>query len=123
MLSNINSLFHRIGSRVMNAPNIEYGPNPSRDEVDALEGPVVLNFGTNWCGHCQGAAPAITAALRDFPSVQHIGIEDGPGRKLGRSLTIKLWPTLIFMKDGQEQTRLIRPTETNEIRDALRSIT
>ena len=106
----------------MNAPNIEYGPNPTREEIDALAGPVVLNFGTNWCGHCQGAASAIAAALQNFPSVQHIGIEDGPGRKLGRSFTIKLWPTLIFLKDGQEQTRLVRPDDANEIRTALESI-
>jgi thioredoxin 1 len=107
----------------MNAAKIEYGPNPTREEIDSLAGPVVLNFGTNWCGHCQGAASAIAAALQDFPSVQHIGVEDGPGRKLGRSFTIKLWPTLIFIKDGQEVTRLVRPDDADEIRTALKSIT
>ena len=107
----------------MSAINLEYGPNPTREEIDALATPVLLNFGTNWCGHCQAAAQAIAEALKDFPNVQHIAIEDGPGCKLGRSFTIKLWPTLIFMKNGQEQTRLIRPTESNEIRTALQSIT
>ena len=28
---------------------------PSREEVDALKGPALLEFGTDWCGHCQAA--------------------------------------------------------------------
>ncbi|MEX0611685.1 MAG: thioredoxin family protein, partial [Pirellulales bacterium] len=65
-------------------------PGPTREEIDAFEGPLLLDFGTNWCGHCQAAAPAIEEALAEFPSVQHIKVEDGPGRPLGRSFRVKL---------------------------------
>src|ERR1700761_470027 len=99
-----------------------YRDGISQEEVDAVNGPVLLNFGTNWCGHCQGAAPAIAAALKDFPEVKHVAVEDGKGRKLGRSYTVKLWPTLVFIKDGQEQSRLVRPTDADEIRAALQTI-
>lgn len=95
---------------------------PTRAEVDALKGPVLVEFGVPWCPHCQAAQPRIAAALSGHPGVQHIKIEDGKGRRLGRSFQVKLWPTLVFMKDGHEIDRLTRPTEVSEIREALREI-
>lgn len=91
----------------------------SREEVDALPGPVVLEFGANWCGHCQGAQPAIAAALASHLALHHIKVEDGPGRRLGRSYRVKLWPTLVFLRDGQEIERLVRPNGEAEILAAL----
>ncbi|MCX7250193.1 MAG: thioredoxin family protein [Burkholderiales bacterium] len=92
-----------------------YSPQaPDRAEVDALPGLTLLQFGTDWCGHCQAAAPAVAAALQADPAVsalRHLLVEDGPGRPLGRSFRVKLWPTLILLRDGQEVDRLVRPTE------------
>jgi thioredoxin 1 len=92
---------------------------PKREEVDAMAGATVLEFGTPWCGYCRGAQPLIGSALGDRESVRHIKIEDGSGRPLGRSFRVKLWPTLVFLKDGQEVARVVRPTGVDEIRDAL----
>lgn len=92
---------------------------PSRQEIDALAGLALLEFGANWCGHCQGAQPAIAAAMASHPDLRHIKVEDGPGRRLGRSYRVKLWPTLIFLRDGQEIERLVRPTDAAEIAAAL----
>lgn len=92
---------------------------PQRTEVDALPGLLLLEFGANWCGHCQAAQPAIQSALAAQPALAHKKIEDGPGRKLGRSYRVKLWPTLIFLKDGQEIERLVRPTDAADISAAL----
>jgi thioredoxin 1 len=95
---------------------------PSRAEIDALKGPVLVEFGVPWCPHCQAAQPRIAAALAKHPSVQHIKIEDGKGRRLGRSFQVKLWPTLVFMRDGHEIDRLTRPTEVSDIGESLREI-
>jgi len=97
-------------------------PGPQREDIDASQGPVLLEFGTGWCGHCQAAAPAIEEALAQFSTVEHIKVEDGPGRRLGRSFRVKLWPTAIFLRDGVEVTRLVRPEGADEIRDALNQI-
>jgi len=95
---------------------------PSRAQIDALAGPVMLEFGTAWCGHCRAAQPHIALALADHPNVRHIRIIDGNGRPLGRSFGVKLWPTLIFLSDGNEIARVVRPREDTAIRRALARI-
>jgi thioredoxin 1 len=82
---------------------------PSRAEVDAFAGAAIVEFGTDWCGYCQGAQPLIGEAFAAHPGTRHLKIEDGPGRPLGRSFKVKLWPTLIFLKDGVEVARVVRP--------------
>jgi len=90
-------------------------PEPSRDEVDAMRGPVLLEFGINECPHCQAAQPFIADALKRHPEVKHLRIEDGRGRRLGRTFAVKLWPALIFMKAGQEVARVLRATSQAEV--------
>jgi thioredoxin 1 len=88
---------------------------PTRAEVDALGGATVIEFGANWCGICAGAQPAITASFSAHPAVRHLKIEDGPGRPLGRSFGVKLWPTLVFLRDGVEVARVVRPADAKQI--------
>jgi thioredoxin len=97
-------------------------PEPSREDVDTWTGATVLEFGTGWCGHCQAAQPAIAAALDDFPDVRHVKVLDGPGKPLGRSFRVKLWPTLVFLKDGREVARAVRPTVADEVRGGLEAL-
>lgn len=92
---------------------------PSREEIDALQEPVVIEFGTPWCGYCRRAQPLIEAALAEHPEIRHIKIEDGRGRRLGRTFGVKLWPTLVFLSRGRELARVVRPVDASEIREAL----
>jgi thioredoxin 1 len=95
---------------------------PARAEVDALAGATVLEFGTNWCGWCRSAQPLIAAAFAAHPDLRHIKVEDGPGRPLGRSFRVRLWPTLVFLKDGQEVARVVRPASLAEVREGMAKI-
>lgn len=95
---------------------------PTRAEVDALPGATVIDFGTNWCGFCAAAQPHIAQGLSAHPGLRHIKVEDGPGRPLGRSFRVKLWPTLIFMKDGTEVARVVRPDSPQVVSDAADQI-
>lgn len=95
---------------------------PTREEVDALRGKTILEFGTDWCGYCRGAQPIIAGSLGRLAEVHHMKIEDGPGRPLGRSFRIKLWPTLVFMRDGVEVARVVRPTQASAIDEAIAAL-
>lgn len=95
---------------------------PTRTEVDSMTEPAVLEFGTPWCGYCRAAQPLLAAALEQYPDVRHIKIEDGKGKRLGRSFRVKLWPTLIIMRGGEEIERLVRPDNVESIRTAMKKI-
>jgi thioredoxin 1 len=99
-----------------------YGPNPTREEVDREAGPLLLNFGADWCGHCQALAPGLAALLVEFPQVRQVKAEDGPGRPLGRSFRVKLWPNLVFLRNGTVVRQLARPG-LDEVRAALEELT
>ena len=96
--------------------------DPTRAQIDTLDGPTVLEFGSPSCGYCRATQPLLAAALADHPRIRHIKIADGIGHRLGRSFGVKLWPTLVFLTQGKETTRLIRPADSSEIRLALAQI-
>lgn len=105
----------------MPTPYLTEGNTPAREAVDALPGPVLVEFGTDWCGHCRALAPEVARLLEAFPGITHLKVEDGPGRPLGRSFHVRLWPNLVFLKDGAVVRQLARPTR-QELRDAFAAI-
>ena len=95
---------------------------PKREELEAMSGPTLLEFGTPWCGHCRRAQPLIAEAMSAHPNVRHIKVSDASGKRLGRSFQVKLWPTLVFLRDGKEAAKLVRPVSSEEIKEALTKI-
>jgi thioredoxin 1 len=63
----------------------------------------------------------LAAALERFPEVRHIKVEDGKGKPLGRSFRVKLWPTLVFLRDGRVVKQVARP-DLDEVRAGLEAI-
>ena len=100
-------------------PYLNEAEAPSRTALDTLPGLTLLEFGTEWCGHCRAAQPAIAEVLPQHPQWRHLKVEDGPGRPLGRSYRVKLWPTLVLLLDGQEVARVVRPLQATDIVAAL----
>jgi thioredoxin 1 len=95
---------------------------PTRADLDASRGELVLEFGASWCPICANAKPDIEQALGERPGVRHQWVEDGPGRPLGRSFRVKLWPTLVVLRDGQEVGRVVRPADVAAVRSALAAL-
>jgi thioredoxin 1 len=51
--------------------------------------------------------------------VRHISVEDGKGKRLGRTFGVKLWPTLVLLRDGREVARIVRPRSHAELATAF----
>jgi thioredoxin 1 len=102
----------------MNAMN-DTDHEPTRAELDARPGKTVVEFGSRGCGICLAAQPTIQRVLGAERDLDHLKVEDGPGRPLGRSYGVRLWPTLVFLRDGTEVARVVRPTGTSELEKAL----
>ena len=92
---------------------------PNRDEIDKQPGAMLLEFGASWCGHCRRAQPLIDEVLAEHPHLRYLKVADGPGQALGRSFGVKLWPTLVFLRDGAEVAREVRPQTAAAIRAAV----
>ena len=64
----------------------------------------------------------MAALLRQYPAVRHVQVEDGKGRPLGRSFRVKLWPTLVFLRDGRVVRQVARPSAA-EVEEGLKALT
>jgi thioredoxin 1 len=95
---------------------------PARSDVDGLAGATVLEFGNSWCGHCRRAEPLIAGAFAHRDQLRHIRVADASEKRLGRTFGVKLWPTLVFLKDGREVSRLVRPTDAVTVERAFAEI-
>ena len=108
----------------MKTSHTGFNPNyaedaPTFEEVFGLVGDTILEFGTPWCGHCQAALPAVQEVLNEYSELPHIKVYDGKGKPLGRAFRVKLWPTLILLRDGKEVGRLVRPLRVDEVRQLV----
>jgi thioredoxin 1 len=90
-----------------------------RSVIELTPGWLLLDFGTDWCSHCKAARHATAEVLSIAKGLRHLRVEDGPGRALGRSFKVKLWPTWVLLKDGQEVDRLVRPTQAQQASDFI----
>ncbi len=82
---------------------------PTREALEEGRGLVLLEFGTPGCGYCRAMAPYIGSFLQHHPEVQHVLVEDGPGRRLGRSFGVVLWPSFVLLRDGVVISEMARP--------------
>jgi thioredoxin len=94
---------------------------PTREQVDRMAGQVLVEFGTQWCGFCRALQPSVEALLGRHPQVQHVKVEDGPGQPLGRSFQVRIWPNLVFLRDGRVVKQLARPGRA-ELEEAFEAV-
>ena len=90
------------------------------EEVESLPGVTLLEFGAEWCPHCQAVQPLLKQRL-ESSSVRHFKIADGKGKPLGRAYRVKLWPNFVLLEDGEVKEQLARP-EPSDLERLLRKV-
>ncbi len=78
------------------------------DEVIRAEGPVVVDFGAEWCGPCVRMAPILedlAAAVVGRAKVCRLDVDES--RKTAAEYKVLSIPALVFFKEGKEVDRVV----------------
>ncbi len=78
------------------------------DEVIRAEGPVVVDFGAEWCGPCVRMAPILedlAVAVAGRAKVCRLDVDES--RKTAAEYKVLSIPTLVFFKEGKEVDRVV----------------
>ncbi|KAI7736705.1 hypothetical protein M8C21_033567, partial [Ambrosia artemisiifolia] len=67
---------------------------------------VIANFSASWCGVCRSVSPYYIALSEKHPSLIFLTINVDKLTKLSIQWNLKVTPTFIFLKDGQQIDKL-----------------
>ena len=98
---------------------ISINQNNFKEEVQAQQGIMLLDFWATWCGPCSMIAPIVDqVAEEENIKVGKINIDEE--RNLAYQFEIEAIPTIILMKDGKEINRQVGFMDKNELKAFLK---
>ena len=92
-------------------------------EVVGAKVPVVIDFWASWCGPCQMQSPVVDAvaeSMGDQGKVCKVNVDEQP--QLALNYQIVSIPTLVFMKDGMFQKKMVGLQTQDAIEDYLKTL-
>ncbi|CAM2952715.1 thioredoxin family protein [Vibrio rarus] len=105
------------------AYNSEYSElSPTIEDIAGIASFAIVEFGAPWCPHCQAGELVLKEGLKGYTTLPHIKLFDGKGKKPGRHYKVKLWPTIVLLKDGVEVARVVRPTTLSDLAPLLNKL-
>jgi thioredoxin 1 len=94
-----------------------------KQEVLESATPVLVHFGTPWCGLCRAINPLLMRLHHEWgEKIKLVGINPDENFHLAKTYTLKSLPTLILFENGKIMQRLEGFNRRDELLPALEKI-
>ncbi len=102
---------------------IEITDSNFEEMVTNSEKPVVLDFWATWCGPCRIIAPIIDELSDEFKDKAVIGkVNVDENAEVTAKFGIRNIPTVLFIKNGEVEDKVVGATSKNVLTEKLNSL-
>ncbi len=81
---------------------------------------VLLDFYATWCGPCQRLSPVLEEISNEENKVKIIKINEAENEELMEKYNVNMFPTIIIVKDGEEQERIVGYVEKETLKQKVK---
>ena len=97
--------------------------NENFESLKNGEQPLVIDFWATWCGPCRMVAPIIEELAKEYDGKVTVGkcdVEEAD--EIAAEFGIRNIPTIVFMKDGKVQDKIVGDASKSKIDEKIKAL-
>ena len=97
--------------------------NENYESLKNGELPLVIDFWATWCGPCRMVAPIVEELAKEYDGQVTIGKGDvEEADEIAAEFGIRNIPTIVFMKDGKVQDKIVGAASKSKIEEKIKAL-
>lgn len=95
--------------------------NAENFEAETSKGLVLVDFWAEWCGPCKMLGPIFEELSGEIEQVKFAKVDISENQDLAQKFSVMSIPTLILLKDGKEEDRMMGVVPKEALKDWIES--